>query len=45
MFCFQMNKYIKEAEACSSQCIRKHVKMLPQLSNKIIDYLNNRKMY
>lgn len=45
MYCLQMNKYIKEAEACSSQCIVKNMKTLPQLTNKIIDYLSIKKMY
>lgn len=35
-----MNKHIKEGEACASQCVMKHIKTLPVLSSKIIDYLS-----
>jgi len=35
-----MNKYIKEAEGCTSQCFTKYVKILPQLADKIVDNLN-----
>lgn len=39
----EMNKYIKEAEGCASQCFTKYIKMLPQLANKIVDNLSNTK--
>lgn len=45
MFCFQVNKYMKEAEACASQCISKHIKMLPQLTEKIIDNVSNKSSF
>jgi len=38
----EMNKYIKEAEACASKCFVKHIQLLPQLANKIVDTLSNK---
>ncbi|XP_026818414.1 protein FAM136A-like [Rhopalosiphum maidis] len=40
----EMNKYIKEAEGCTSQCFTKYIKILPQLTNKIVDNLSNKKL-
>ncbi|CAI6355878.1 unnamed protein product [Macrosiphum euphorbiae] len=40
----ELNKYIKEAEGCTSQCFTKYITILPQLSNKIVDNLSNKKM-
>lgn len=37
-----MNKYIKEAEACASQCFLKHIQLLPQIASKIVDTLTNK---
>lgn len=40
-----MNKYIKEAEACASKCFNKHIQVLPQLADKIVDNVSNKTVY
>ncbi|XP_050529589.1 protein FAM136A-like [Daktulosphaira vitifoliae] len=37
----QISKYTKEAEACASRCISKHIDLLPQLSEKIVTNINS----